>query len=390
MIPLPSKEILKYLADQQDEMLRFLRQLVLVESPSSVPDSQAPILSMLFEALQDLDFNVQLIAGRKTGGHILARAKNQSKTMGSQLLLGHCDTVWPMGTLKDMAFYIEGNVAKGPGVFDMKGGLTHIIFALRAIRDLGLKTTLAPIVFVNSDEEIGSVESSVIVERLAHEVQRTFVLEPSLGLLGNLKTARKGVGRFEIVANGRAAHAGLEPEKGISAVLEISYQIQNLFAMNDLERGISVNVGTIEGGLRPNVVAPTSKAIVDVRVPSMEYAVEMERAIYGLEPVIPEVTLMIKGGINRPPLERTPANRRLWILARELGESLGLVLEEAMAGGGSDGNTTSQFTATLDGLGAVGDGAHARHEFIFIDKMIERCALLVLLLTAPTALATTS
>jgi glutamate carboxypeptidase len=243
---------------------------------------------------------------------------------------------------------------------------------------------------VNSDEEIGSAESSVIVERLAQEVQRTFVLEPSLGLLGNLKTARKGVGRFEVVANGRAAHAGLEPEKGISAVLELSYQIQNLFAMNDLERGISVNVGTIEGGLRPNVVAPTSKAIVDVRVPSMEYAVEIERAIYGLEPVTPEVTLMIKGGINRPPLERTPANRRLWTLARELGESLGLVLEEAMAGGGSDGNTTSQFTATLDGLGAVGDGAHARHEFIFIDKMIERCALLVLLLTAPTALATTS
>lgn len=375
-----SREIFDYLASKQDEMIAFLKQLVLAESPTSAPDSQALVMTTLFEALQGLDFDVRIIPGRNTGGQILANWKGTAGTSGSQLLLGHCDTVWPIGTLEKMPFCVEENIIRGPGVYDMKGGLTQMIFSVKAISELDLEYQLSPVVFINSDEELGSIESGHRIEELALEMSRVFVLEPSLGLDGKLKTARKGVGRFDIVVNGQAAHAGLDPEKGISAVLDMAFLIQKLFAMNDLKRGISVNVGTIEGGLRPNVIAPQSKAVVDVRVPSMDDARELEEAILGLQPTTPGITLEIEGSISRPPLERTMANQALWSLAKNLGEDLGLSLDEAMAGGGSDGNTTSQYTATLDGLGAVGDGAHAQHEFIFIDKMIERATLLALLL----------
>jgi glutamate carboxypeptidase len=341
------------------------------------------VLTILLEALRELDFDVRLIAGRKTGGHLLANRNFQSDPAGSQLLLGHCDTVWPLGTIKEMAFSIEDNVIRGPGVFDMKGGITQMIYALKAIRELDLNPHLEPVIFINSDEEIGSVESRPEIERLAGQVERVFVLEPAYGRSGKLKTARKGVGRFEINVTGRAAHAGLEPEKGISAILELSYLIQRLNDMNDIERGISVNVGTIEGGTRPNVVAPNGRAVVDVRVPLMSDAEQIESAISGLQPMTPGILLDIRGGMNRPPLERTDANRKIWRLAKIRAEAIGLQLDEAMAGGGSDGNITSQYTATLDGLGSVGDGAHATHEFIFADKMIERSTLLAYLLLEP-------
>jgi glutamate carboxypeptidase len=208
-------------------------------------------------------------------------------------------------------------------------------------------------------------------------------MEPSLGPSGKLKTARKGVGRYEITVTGEAAHAGLDPEEGASAILELSYLIQALFAINDPARGTTVNVGTIDGGLGPNVIAPESSATVDVRVPTQEDALHVEETILGLKPVTPGVTLRVEGGLGRPPMERTSRNKRLWETARELGDELGLDLREGMAGGGSDGSTTSLFTATLDGLGAVGDGAHSTHEFVYTDRMVERCALLTLLLMEP-------
>ncbi len=377
------QEILDFLFAKKDEMVDFLGRLILAESPSSVPNSQAQILSILFEALLELDFDTRLVAGHNTGGYLFACPRKSGIRHPSQLVLGHCDTVWPLGTLKNMPFSVEDNIVKGPGVYDMKGGLTQMVFALRALLALQLKPVVAPWVLVNSDEEIGSVESSPCIEQLAKEVDRVFVLEPSFGPTGKLKTARKGVGQFEVVVKGRAAHAGLEPEKGISAILELSHLIQKLFAMNDVQRGINVNVGTIEGGLRPNVIAPRSSAVVDVRVPTMDDAKKIEFDILNLEPVTPGIALEIKGQISRPPLERTPANRQLWKMAKDLAHTINLTLEEVMAGGGSDGNTTSQYTATLDGLGSVGDGAHADHEFIYIDKMIERTALLALLLNAP-------
>ncbi len=282
-----------------------------------------------------------------------------------------------------MPFEVDGNVVRGPGVFDMKAGICQIVFALRALAALELEPSVLPLVFLNSDEEIGSRESTRYVRALARISSRALVMEPAMGPDGTIKTARKGVGRFTIVARGKAAHAGLDPGAGASAILELSHVIQSLFSLNDHEQGITVNVGTIDGGMSPNVVAPESRAIIDVRVETAEQAAWIEERIHSIEPVTPGVRLDIDGRIGRPPMERTPRNRALWRLARRLGDDLGLPLSEGLAGGGSDGNTTSLYTATLDGLGAVGDGAHASHEHLLVDQTLKRTALLALLILAP-------
>jgi glutamate carboxypeptidase len=248
---------------------------------------------------------------------------------------------------------------------------------------MSLHSHLSPVILINSDEEIGSTESRHIIKRLAKIAERAFVMEPPLGLEGKLKTARKGLGRFTITVKGKAAHAGLDPGKGINAIVELSHQVQKLFAMNDFDKGITVNVGTIQGGISPNVVAPESKAVVDVRVLNKEDGEFISEQIYGLQPTIPDVEIKVEGGIGRPPMERTARNQKLWRLAKTKALLLGLDLEDATAGGGSDGNTTSTYTATLDGLGTTGDGAHAIHEFIFLDQLPERTALLTLLLLSP-------
>ena len=372
-----------YLHRHRPALVEFLERLALAESPSTHPEAQDELLGIISEALAELGYAVRRLPGRSSGGHLYARPEQRERHAPVQVLLGHCDTVWPLGTLEEMPVAVADGVIRGPGVYDMKCGLAQMIFALRVLRDLDLETPVTPVVFINSDEEVGSKESARHIRRLARVAERAFVLEPSLGPSGKLKTARKGVGRFSVTVEGQAAHAGLNPEEGASAILELSYLIQALFALNDPARGTTVNVGTIDGGLRPNVVAPQSKAVVEARVPTGEEARRVEKAILGLKPSTPGVTLRVEGGMGRPPMERTPRNRRLWERARELGGTLGLRLEEGVAGGASDGNTTSLFTATLDGLGAVGDGAHARHEFVYADAMVERCALLVLLLMEP-------
>jgi glutamate carboxypeptidase len=299
------------------------------------------------------------------------------------LLIGHCDTVWPIGTLGAMPVRIEDETLFGPGVFDMKGGLVQMIFALRAIRQLGRRPPADCVALINSDEEIGSPDSTAMIRRLAHLSSRAFILEPAFGRAGKLKTARKASGGFTITIKGRAAHAGVNPEEGVSAILEMSFQVQRLFALNDAARGITVNVGTIDGGLRSNVIAPEVRADVDVRVRTKEDAAAVEAAIRGLRPVNPSTTIEVAGGIEQDPMEPTPRNQALWRVALGLGRRLGLELDQAEVGGSSDGNTTSRYTATLDGLGAVGDGAHAAHEQARIPQMAERCALLVLLLMSP-------
>jgi glutamate carboxypeptidase len=312
-----------------------------------------------------------------------ARPADQAQTRPAQLLLGHYDTVWPVGTLEDMPFEHDGDVVRGPGVYDMKGGVAQALLAIEALQHFGIRPQVVPHVFLNSDEEVGSRESRRFIESLAPHMNRVFVLEPSLGAAGRLKTARKGIARFTVTVRGEAAHAGLDPGAGASAILELSHVIQTLFALNDFDRGITVNVGTIDGGLRPNVVAPESQAVVDVRVKTKADGDRVEQAILGLEPAIEGTSLVIEGGFGRPAMERTPQNRQLWRLAQTLGDELGLQLEEGLAGGGSDGNFTSLYTATLDGLGAVGDGAHARHEHLRLGRTIEHAALLTLLLMAP-------
>jgi glutamate carboxypeptidase len=383
--------ILDYLIENRESMVDFLSRLVLAESPSTSPEAQALPLTILWEALDELHYEAKVVPGRESGGYLQAIPKehvpeikgSDDGVQPSQLLLGHCDTVWPLGTLKQMPLVVQDNIVRGPGVFDMKGGLTQMIFSLRALRDIGLSAVYVPKVLINSDEEIGSHESLPVILKLARQVKRAFILEPALGLGGKLKTARKGVGRFEIVAHGRAAHAGLDPGKGVSAVLALSYLVQNLHALNDPEKGISVNVGIIEGGLQANVIPPQCRAVVDVRVPTKEDARRLEETIFGLSAANHDIRLEITGRFGRPPLEPTPENQALWRTALRLGAELGTSLDQGIAGGGSDGNYTSLHTATLDGLGAVGDGAHADHEFIFIDKMIERTALLTLLLITP-------
>lgn len=369
-------DVLAWLRQQRPRMLEFLEQLTLAESPSAVPDGLRHVRGVLASRLEDIGF-----ATRPTKSlHLLARPRHRRRGRPLQLLIGHYDTVWPLGTLHEMPFGIEGSIVRGPGVFDMKGGLTQMVFALEALAQHGLQPPLTPVILVNADEEIGSRTSTRYITMLARRARRAFVLEPSLGPAGKLKTRRKGIGRFTVTVHGQAAHAGLDPGGGASAILELSYLIQKLFELNDLEKGITVNVGTIDGGLRPNVIAPHSRAVVDVRVATAEDATAVEQAILELQPSTPGVRVHIEGGMGRPALEATPRNQALWQHARRLGQSLGIKLEQATAGGGSDGNTTSLYTATLDGLGPVGDGAHASHEQLDIDRTIERTALLALLL----------
>ena len=377
-----SEQIMNWLDSKKEEMLSFLENLVKAESPSKDPGAHLAAQLLLTEKLESVDFQVTKINGLNTGGHLFARPIHRSKGTPLQLLLGHSDTVWPLDTLEKMNFSIDDGKIKGPGVYDMKAGLTQIIFSLKLIKDLGLPLSVDPVVFINSDEEIGSRESTKYIKWLSNICERAYVLEPPLGLRGKLKTARKGLGRFTIEVTGREAHAGLDPTKGASAILELSHQIQNLFAMNDYERGITVNVGLIEGGQSANVIAGSSKAVIDARVPTMKDAKELTDKINALQPSSPEYKINITGAFGRPPMEETEENRKLWELAKKEGKKLGLELEDAKVGGGSDGNTTSQFTATLDGLGTTGDGAHAIHEFAFVEHLIERTALLTLLILA--------
>ena len=381
-----SKTALKlrdYLHQRRGDMVELLEQLVKTESPSSVPQTQTKMFTLLGDALKSQDYRVRLIPGRKTGGHFLAIPSSRFPNQPIQLLIGHSDTVWPLGTLRRMPFTSKEGKLYGPGVYDMKAGLVFMIFAVEAIQAQELQPEVAPVIFINSDEEIGSNESRNHIIRLARCADRALVLEPSLGVEGKLKTRRKGVGQFTVHVIGKASHAGLAPEKGVSAILELSFLVQKLFALNDPQRGITVNVGNIDGGIRPNVVAPQSKAVVDVRVLNQEDAAWIEEQIRSLTPSTPGAELIIEGEFERPPLEKTPANEQLWQIAQQSASELGMELEEATAGGGSDGNYTSLYTATLDGLGAVGDNAHALGEFVYLEQLVERTALLSQILLTP-------
>lgn len=375
-----ANEVQHYLKANHAKMLQFLKDMVSIESPSNNKQALNTILQFIENKLNELGFYSIRVSGKKTGGYLYARPKIRKKNKPLQLLIGHCDTVWSINTIKDNPVVQHDGKLTGPGVYDMKAGLTQIIFSLLAIKELSLNLTSTPIILINTDEEIGSIESTHVIKRLSKIANRAYVLEPPLGLEGKLKTARKGIGRFTITVKGKAAHAGLDPEKGVNAIVELSHQVQQLYAMNDFEKGITVNIGMIQGGNSPNVIAAESKAVIDVRVYNDEDGKYITQKIHQLKPMLQDVKLSIEGGIGRQPMEKTPRNQQLWRIAKANGKLLGLKLEQATAGGGSDGNTTSLYTATLDGLGTIGDGAHAKHEFIYTDKLIERTMLLTLLL----------
>jgi len=378
--------VLDWLRRHREEMVELLERLARAESPSLEPETQQGPFRLLAAELERDAFLVRPVRGSGVGDHLYARSRQRNRGDPRQLLLGHMDTVWPVGTLAGMPLHDEHGLLFGPGVADMKGGLVQIVFALRALHELGLEPSVAPVVFINTDEEIGSRDSSRFIRLLARGAARAFVLESGEGADGKLKIARKGLGHFTVTVHGRSSHAGADFDQGISAILELSHQVQQLFALNDAARGITVNVGTIDGGLRPNVVAPQASAIVDVRVPTAAAARRLEQALRGLKPVLEGATVEVEGGWGRPPMEALPRNRSLLATAKRLGHELGLSLEDAgLVGGGSDANTTSLFTGTLDGLGPVGHGSHALDERVDTLLMPERTALLGLLLLEPDA-----
>lgn len=385
-----ASDVAQAVRDLTEEYVDFLCRLARIETPSTDPHAQEEALDLLAEALDAVGCEAVHLPGDETGGSLYARPRGRDRHRPAQLLLGHVDTVWPHGTLARMPVVdtVDASgrrVVRGPGTFDMKAGLTSIVIAMRALNRCGLRPPAAPTVLVTTDEEIGSHESRRHIERLAKASARVFVLEPALGLDGAIKTERKGTGELEIVAYGRG------DGDGGNVVLELSRLIQHLYQLNDPDRGVTLNVGTIDAqqadapddvptsnGASPHV--PQGRLSIDVRVPTHDDAVRVDRAIRRLESSTPGVRLEVHGGIERPPLVQTPRNRRLWQQAQVLGASIGLDLHEGRAGGASDGNFTSLHAPTLDGLGAVGDGAHATHEFIDVDRTVDRCALLALLL----------
>ncbi len=378
-----ANRVLHHIQSQRDLLINLLRDLVVAESPSAEPAVHERARHVFMSALIELGWHVTETGPVDGPRHVYARPAARSRRSALQLIVGHYDTVWPVGTVADRPFTVDGDIIRGPGVFDMKGGLVQLVLAVKTIQELGLSFDVMPVIFINSDEEIGSRTSTRYIRSLARIANRALVLEPALGETGDLKTERKGIGRFTVTVHGKAAHAGLDPGGGASAILELSHVIQKLFAMNDPDNGITINVGTIDGGVQPNVIAPHSTAVVDVRVPTVAEGDRVEKLIHGMQPETPGVRLRVEGRIGRPSMEPTPRNEALWQQALSLADELGIEIGRAKVGGGSDGNTTSQYTATLDGLGPVGHGAHAQHEFLYVDRTLERAALLTLLLLAP-------
>jgi glutamate carboxypeptidase len=363
-----------WLAPLQSEMVADLKELVLLESPTHDKAACDKLAAVLGEKFRQLGGRVKLHRQKKAGDHLqveFAGAKGRNPI----LLLGHCDTVYDIGTLATMPWRESKGLVYGPGAFDMKGGIVQVMFAIRALQQAGPLPRPLTILLV-SDEEEGSETSRAITEKLASRSEAVLVCEPA-GRGGALKTARKGVGNFTIRVSGVASHAGLDFEKGQNAILELSRQIQAVAAMTNMERGVTLNPGIIRGGTRTNVVPSEAEAEFDLRIASKLDGNLMMRKVRALEAVNKKCKLHVEGGINRPPLERSPAVVALFRQAQKVAKELGFSVSEIAVGGGSDGNFTAGIgIPTLDGLGAVGDGAHSPRESVVAAEMPRRAALL--------------
>ncbi len=375
-------ELLEYFRRQQEPMLAELRELVMHESPSFNKPAVDRLGSHLAGKLEWLGGKVTLHRQQEFGDHIQAQfaGRNSGKPI---LLLGHYDTVWDVGTLAGMPFKIQDGRVWGPGVFDMKAGILLMMQAIEGLHTLrgGLPRPLT--VLLVSDEEVGSNSSRQLTESLAKKSEAVFVLEPASGPQGAVKTWRKGVGEYRLKITGKAAHAGIAVQEGASAIVELARQIARIQTFLDLRRGITVNVGVVRGGTRTNVVAAQASADVDVRVRKMTDAPRLEKKFRALRPYDRRCKLEVEGGINRPPMERSAGVVKLYRLAQGVARAQGMELEESGTGGGSDGNFTAALgIPTLDGLGGVGEGAHAHHESILLDQLPRRAALVAGLIEA--------
>lgn len=368
---------------KETALLDLIRKLVLVESPSDTKTSVDACVAVAAEAIRAREGRVRLHRERSYGDIVEARFGPRKRSDAkSVLLLGHLDTVWPIGTLRTMPCRLADGRLWGPGTLDMKAGVAMALTAIEMLTEADLLNREI-VLLLNSDEEIGSPASRPITEKLACESSAVFVLEPAQGLA--YKTARKGTGNWRIDIRGKSAHAGVDFEKGVSALRELSHVIETLSDWTDLKRGLTVSVGVAGGGSKTNVIPAEAFAEVDVRIARKADGPRIERKFDGLKAADKRCALRMTGGINRPPMERTRGTVRLYQQARALAAELGFVLDEATTGGASDGNFTSALgIPTLDGMGAVGEGAHAMHESIVIKHLAPRTALLAGMLATST------
>jgi glutamate carboxypeptidase len=375
------KKLLRALRPREREMAATLRRLVLAESPSTDTPAADRCARLLAGEWRRRSAKVTLLRQNSRGDHVRAEWwQGRGKPAGQLLVLGHFDTVYATGTLKKMPFRMARGKAYGPGTFDMKAGLVQALFAVDALRELRVEMRKSVVFLWTSDEEIGSDTSRDAIEREARRSDAVFVLEPALGPKGLLKTSRKGVGEAQLIVRGRAAHAGLEPEKGVNAIHELALQIARIANWNDPARGVTLNADIIEGGTRTNVLAERARAVLDLRALTKADMCAIETRLRRLRPILRGAHVEVRGGFNRAPLERK-MSAALFERAMKLGAAMGLTLGQCTAGGGSDGNLTAALgVPTLDGLGAVGDGAHSEKEHVILRAMPERAALLAALL----------
>jgi glutamate carboxypeptidase len=370
-------DFLRYATQKQAEIVAMVRALVECESPSDAPEAVDRFNALLTEQASGFA-TAEFLPG---GSLRLELALPGEAKEGQILVLGHADTVWPLGTLRTMPFREADGRLWGPGVLDMKAGLAFCLSAARAIRDLNVPVRRKVVLLVAPDEEVGSHNSRAVTEAEARRSDCVLVLEPGTGLAGKLKTARKGVGQYTIVVEGKASHAGVDFENGASAIVEAARQVIAIAGFTELARGTTVNPGIIQGGTRTNVIAAEARVDVDVRVARLSDAEELDRKFQTLQPVDTHCRIRIEGGLNRPPMERTPQVAALFQKARGIAAEIGVALEESATGGGSDGNFTAALgIPTLDGLGAVGEGAHAPTESVMVNRIPDRVALLASLL----------
>ena len=371
--------LLVWASRTQPATIQLLRSLVECESPSDSPTDVRRCQSLIADAVTDH-------ADISFSGTVMTckfRLPGKAGKSHRILALGHADTVWPLGTLKTMKFRRTEGRLWGPGILDMKAGLAFFIFAMRAVREFEIPVSCDVALMVTADEETGSRKSREAIERAAKASSAVLVLEPGTGLEGKAKTARKGIGDYRITTKGISAHSGVDFEKGASAIVEIARQIGVISSFTNLKTGVTVNPGVISGGTRSNVIAAAASVHVDVRAPRMKDAAALEKKFRALQAFDKRCELQIEGGLNRPPMERTKGVAALFRLARASAAELGVDLQESATGGGSDGNFTAALgIPTLDGIGAVGEGAHAAHESILIDRIPDRVALLTKLVSA--------
>jgi len=374
-------DILHLLKPRLPQMLAALRRFVTAESPSLEKAAADRCCRVIAEEWNRHGARAERIAQKHRGDVLrIIHAPGKSRTSGQLLVLGHYDTVYSTGTLAGMPFRVRGGKAYGPGTFDMKAGIVQALFALQALQQVEIPLRKRLVFLWTSDEEIGSESSRKFFEAEARRSDAVFVLEPSFGPRGLLKTARKGVGEAELIVHGRASHAGLAPQEGINAIHELAQQLARVEKWNDLRRGVTINAGIIEGGTRTNVIPELARAFLDLRALRVSDMRRLERRLHALRPLQRGARLEITGGFNRPPLERKMSTA-LFARAHSLAKQMNLSLGECTVGGGSDGNFTAALgIPTLDGLGAVGDGAHSSREHVFIDTMPARAALLAALL----------